>query len=131
MDRLFLLKFYDRIGKVPSIIITFFVTLVGWVFFRAESISQAGFYIKKMFTRDFRDLDYFLDEKFYIILILASVFAFMAIFTKNEFWQEKILSPLQSNRNIMIMTIWSITFFIICLSFITASGFNPFIYFRF
>lgn len=131
LDRLFLLKFYRKIGKVPSVLITFLITLVGWVFFRAESISQAGFYIKKMFSGDFRNLDYFLDDKFYIILILASVFAFMAIFRKNERWQEKILSPLQSNRNIMIMTIWAAIFFVICLSFITSSGFNPFIYFRF
>jgi alginate O-acetyltransferase complex protein AlgI len=112
-------------------LITFLITLVGWVFFRAESISQAGFYIKKMFSGDFRDLDYFLDDKFFIILILASIFAFMAIFRKNERWQEKILSPLQSNRNIIIMTIWAAIFFVICLSFITSSGFNPFIYFRF
>ncbi|MCB2206868.1 MAG: MBOAT family protein [Bacteroidetes bacterium] len=131
LDRLFLLKFYRKIGKVPSVLITFLITLVGWVFFRAESISQAGFYIKKMFAGDFRDLDYFLDEKFYVILILASVFAFMAIFRKNERWQEKILSPLQSNRSIIIMTIWAVIFFVICLSFITSSGFNPFIYFRF
>jgi alginate O-acetyltransferase complex protein AlgI len=131
MDRLFLLKFYERIGKVPSVIITFFITLVGWVFFRAETISQASFYIKKMFTADFRDLDYFLDLKFYIILILAFIFAFMAIFKRNEFWQEKVLSTFQSNRNMVFMTIWAILFFIICLSFITSSGFNPFIYFRF
>ncbi len=131
MDRLFLLKFYKKIGKIPSVLITFLITLVGWVLFRAESISQAGFYIKKMFSADFRDLDYFLDEKFYAILMLAFVFAFMAIFRKNEFWQEKILSPLQSNRNILIMTICSVIFFVICLSYITSSGFNPFIYFRF
>lgn len=131
LDRLFLLKFYQKIGKIPSVLITFLITLVGWVFFRAESISQAGFYIKKMFSGDFRDLDYFLDDKFFIILILASIFAFMAIFRKNERWQEKILSPLQSNRNIIIMTIWAAIFFVICLSFITSSGFNPFIYFRF
>lgn len=131
LDRLFLLKFYQKIGKIPSVLITFLITLVGWVFFRAESISQAGFYIKKMFSGDFRDLDYFLDDKFFIILILASIFAFMAIFRKNERWQEKILSPLQSNPNIIIMTIWAAIFFVICLSFITSSGFNPFIYFRF
>lgn len=131
LDRLFLLKFYRWIGKLPSIIITFVITLIGWVLFRAETMTQAIFYIKKMFTGDFRTLDYFPDNKFYVIIILAFVFAFMAVFNKNEKWQEKILSPLQSNWKIVIMTIWAILFFIICLGYITSSGFNPFIYFRF
>lgn len=131
LDRLFLLKLYKKIGKLPSVIITFFITLIGWVFFRADSMRQAGFYIKKMFSGDFRDLDYFLDMKFYVILILAFVFSFMALNVTNERWQERILSPLQSNRSIILITIWAAIFFIICLSSITSSGFNPFIYFRF
>ena len=131
LDRLFLLKFYRWIGKLPSIIITFVITLIGWVLFRSETMGQAIFYTKKMFTADFRELDYFPDNKFYVILILAFVFAFMAVFNKNEKWQERILSPLQSNWRIAIMTIWAILFFIICLGYITSSGFNPFIYFRF
>ena len=131
LDRLFLLKFYRWIGKLPSIIITFVVTLIGWVLFRAESLTQVVFYVKKMFTNDFRDLDYFPDYKFYVLLIVGSVFAFMAVFIKNEKWQEKILSPLQSNWKIVMMTIWAMLFFIICLGYITSSGFNPFIYFRF
>jgi len=131
LDRLFLLKFYKRIGKIPSIIITFFITLIGWVIFRAETMHQAIFFIKKMFAGDFRKLDYFLDNKFYFILIVAFVFGFMAIFKNNETWQEKILSRVQSNGKIVAMTIWAILFFIICLGYITSSGFNPFIYFRF
>jgi len=131
LDRLFLLKFYEKIGKLPSIIITFFITLIGWVLFRSESLSQAVFYVKKMFSGDFRQLDYFPDAKFYAIMVLASVFAFMAIFNRNETWQQRILSREQSDRTIVLMTLGAVLFFVICLASITSSGFNPFIYFRF
>ena len=75
LDRLFLLKFYRWIGKVPSVLITFFITLIGWVFFRANDINHAYYYIRKMFEGDFRDLDYFFDAKFYVILVMGAVFA--------------------------------------------------------
>ncbi len=131
LDRLFLLKFYEKIGKLPSIIITFFITLIGWVLFRAETLTQAVFYVKKMFSFDFRHLDYFPDNKFYAIMVAGFIFAFMAIFRNNEAWQEKILSTGQSDRNIVLMTVGAVLFFIISLASITSSGFNPFIYFRF
>ena len=131
LDRLFLLKFYERIGKLPSVIITFFITLVGWVLFRAETLTQAVFYVKKMFSCDFRQLDYFPDNKFYAIMVAGFVFAFMALFRNNEAWQQKILASGQSDRNIVLMTIGAILFFVISLASITSSGFNPFIYFRF
>ena len=131
LDRLFLLKFYEKIGKLPSIIITFFITLIGWVLFRSETLEQAVFYVKKMFSGDFRQLDYFPDAKFYTIMVLAAVFAFMAIFNRNEAWQQKILSREQHSRTIILMTLGAVLFFVICLASITSSGFNPFIYFRF
>jgi len=130
-DRLFLLKFYKTIGKVPSVLITFFITLIGWVFFRANDLNHALFYIRKMFAGDFRELDYFFDAKFYTILGLAAVFAFMALFGRNEQWQEKILAQNQKNTTIILTTALSMLFLIICLGAITSSGFNPFIYFRF
>ena len=38
-DRLFLLKILQKIGKVPAILFTFFITLIGWVLFRAETLT--------------------------------------------------------------------------------------------
>jgi alginate O-acetyltransferase complex protein AlgI len=130
-DRLFLLKFYKWIGKVPSVLITFFITLIGWVFFRANDLNHASFYIRKMFTGDFRDLDYYFDSKFYAILCVGAVFAFMALIGKNERWQEKVLDENQRSTTIILSTVLSLLFLIICLGAITSSGFNPFIYFRF
>jgi len=130
-DRLFLLKVYAKIGKYPSIIITFFITLIGWVFFRAETLGDAIAYLDTMFAFDFRQINFYLDTKFWSVLILAFVFSFWAIFKGNEAWQERILGTVQKNRAIILMVVLSLIFFIICVASITSSGFNPFIYFRF
>ena len=37
LDRLFLAKFTDKIGKFPSIALTYFITLLGWVIFRRNN----------------------------------------------------------------------------------------------
>lgn len=37
--------------KFGQILITFFLTTFAWIFFRAESLSQAGTYIVRMFTK--------------------------------------------------------------------------------
>ncbi len=50
LDRLFFIKLSDKIGKYPSIAITFFITIIGWVLFRAESLYQIKYYLKAMFT---------------------------------------------------------------------------------
>lgn len=131
LDRLFLLKLLDKIGKYPSIIFTFFITLIGWVLFRAESLSAAWVYLKAMFVHTGNISLVNLDREFWTILIIAGIFAFWGMLPKIENWQAWIYSKDQRSRNILIMSLLSILFFIISLAAITTSGFNPFIYFRF
>ena len=131
LDRLFLLRFYKMIGKVPAVIITFIITLVGWVFFRSETLPDAFFFIGKMFSFDFRETHIFLDRQFYSILLLAFVFSFFGIVNSIETWQKRVLAIKQKNSTILLMVVLSVVFFVISLASITSSGFNPFIYFRF
>jgi len=130
-DKLFFLKFYQKIGKFPSIIITFILTLIGWVLFRSDNIHIAGDYLNNMFAFDFTpDLFYF-NRKFYIILVAAIFFSFWGGFNKIEKWQENLFAQGKGLRVIIPMFIISVFLFIVSLSAITSSGFNPFIYFRF
>jgi len=48
LDRLFLLKFLERIGKVLSTIITFIIVMIGWVLFRIEHVESALLFYKKL-----------------------------------------------------------------------------------
>jgi len=130
-DRLFLLKVYKTIGKVPSIIITYIIVLIGWVFFRAETLPDAMRYLESMFSFSGMDDGIFFDNKFYTILVVAIFFSFWGGFNSIERWQERLFAEKQNNRRITLMVVFSILFFIISLSAITSSGFNPFIYFRF
>jgi len=131
LDRLFLLGFYKKVGKIPSIIITFTITLVGWVLFRAQDLGYAWMYIKEMFVPDLEGVAISFDSRFYTIIIIAFFFAFWGGFKNIEKWQERLYAKDQKNRRILIMVLVSIILVIISISAITSQGFNPFIYFRF
>lgn len=130
-DRLFLLKFYQKIGKVPSILITFIITLIGWVLFRADNIHIAGDFLSNMFSFDFTSDSIHFERKFYTILLMAAFFSFWGGFRKIEVWQEKLFKQGKPLQAVIPMTIIAIALFLVSLGSITSSGFNPFIYFRF
>ncbi|HPE43649.1 MAG TPA: MBOAT family protein [Bacteroidales bacterium] len=129
-DRLFLLKFYKAIGKFPSVILTFIITLVGWVLFRAESMDQVWHYTAGMFS--FRSGEtLFVNQAVWMTMIFAAIFAILAYSPRLEQWQVKLYGKKQPFINLIFMSLAAIVLFIISLSAITSSGFNPFIYFRF
>ena len=131
LDRLFLLKVYKKIGKVPSIIITFIITMVGWVLFRAETLPFAWDYICSMFSFDFATSGIFFERKFWTIMAIAAFFSLWAAVPGIEAWMDRLFSKGQNGRTITFMVIFSVIFFVLSLAAITSSGFNPFIYFRF
>jgi len=132
LDRLFLLKIYRVIGKYPSILITFIITMVGWVLFRVESLGQAGYFIQKLFSLDFRAFDNKLDNEFWSILFIAIVFAFITLFKFGLNLQEKaFFATSYTSGGYLFSTLLFLVSMILCVSAITSSGFNPFIYFRF
>lgn len=131
LDRIFLLRFLKKSGRVASVIITFFITLVGWVFFRAETLGEAGVFLQKMFTPSGGQILVETGNEFTFMFVVAVFFSFFAIFPGVERWQERVLGYTSENRKLAFMVLFSLLFFIICLASITSSGFNPFIYFRF
>jgi len=130
LDRLFLLKFYEKIGKYPSIIITFFLTIIGWVIFRATTLDQVGYYIKALFAFDYSE--YYLDQRFWFIIIIAAFFSFFTLPKKGLkiedfiFYRETI-----SNKNAVYYGLLIGVLLYLSVLSIISSGFNPFIYFRF
>ncbi len=130
-DRIFFINFTRRIGKFPSIVLTYFITLIGWVLFRADTLTFAWEYLHRMFAFDFTVKEFFIDREFWALMVVGALFAFIAAFGKIEQWWMKVLT---ADHNILVlcgMTVLSILFTMICIASITSSGFNPFIYFRF
>jgi alginate O-acetyltransferase complex protein AlgI len=131
LERLFLLKVYAKIGRLFSTLLTFFIVVVGWVYFRSENMSQANHFIKAMFSFNFTDGKFALHNDFYFSLALAVFFSFFACF---PFTKKLQASAYGENHTVVSNTVLlsiSVLLFYISLSYIAALDFNPFIYFRF
>ncbi len=131
LDRLFLIKFTEKIGKVPSVIITYFITLIGWVLFRATDMTQAWLYIRKMFAFDGGFPFWRFDTQFWVIMLAGAFFGFFGMINGIEVWQDSQLKVPYSTRKTWAGGIIALVLLVYCMASLTTSGFNPFIYFRF
>jgi len=131
LDRLFLEKITKPLGKLPRVVLTYIIVLVGWVFFRIENFQQALFYIKKMFSFSFNLPAGFFSTEFLTTLAFGFLFAFITLFRFGRRVENQAFYASLKSREHVLYAIVSLLFLIICTGYITASGFNPFIYFRF
>ncbi len=130
-DRIFLLQLLKRIGKIPSIIVTFFIVMIGWVFFRLERIGEIKIYLSKLFSFN-SSLEFETIPAFGLIAFLAIIFSFLVIFKQGKQLEKLVFHTEQySLKYHFIFTILSILLLILSITSITSSEFNPFIYFRF
>ncbi len=130
LERIFLLDFYAKIGKFLSTIITFFVVVIGWVFFRIELISDAFLYLKRMFIFDFSGIESYSSE-FLFFLAVSVLFSFFAYFQLGQRIQDAVYFKPYTVRRHIGTTLLTLVLLILSISSITSFGFNPFIYFRF
>lgn len=131
LDRIFLLKLLDRLGSFFSTLFTFFVVMIGWVIFRIENFSDIFVYLEKMFCISNSQASMIIPQ-FYIIGLLAIIFSFLASFGFGKriikFFFIKEDYTISQHINLALL---STLLFILSLSFILSSDFNPFIYYRF
>lgn len=130
-DRMFFIRFTRFIGKYPSIVITYFITLIGWVLFRAESLGFAFEYIGRMFSFDGIDSGLLFTREFRYMMVLGALFAFIAAFGRVETWWMRVLENKKKAYTLFGMALIALFFAAVCVGSITSSSFNPFIYFRF
>ena len=131
LERVFLLKIYEKIGKIPSVFITFILVAIGWVFFRSNTLIEGWNFTKQLFSFNNGPEFYLLpgsEQVFYI----AFVFSFFLLIPKLNliqkfFYTQTSIKLLQT----IMFPLFSIILFALCLGAISSSGFNPFIYFRF
>ena len=130
VDRLFLLRYLKKIGKVPATLITFVILTIGWVIFRSESLPQSFAFLGKMFSFSSGINDIWLNPKYWTVFAFAVIFSFWSGFKWIQQWVDRVYhSP--SNKILITMTVLSILLLVICEANINAMGFSPFIYFRF
>lgn len=130
-DRMFFIRFTKFIGKYPSILITYIITLIGWVLFRAESLSFAFDYLGRMFSFDGLGEQLLFGKEFNWMMIFGAIFAFVASIGNIENWWMSVMEKKKRALTVSLMILGGIVFTAICIASVTSSSFNPFIYFRF
>lgn len=129
MERMFLLRFYEKVPNLIRTGITFLIVVFGWVFFRAGDAGTAYGFIKSMFRFDFLHFDKPLEVE--VVLPIAFILSFFAVIPGIERWQHRMLFNSPGLGRSLGYGLATLCLLAICVGVIAASGFNPFIYFRF
>lgn len=116
-------KLLPTLKEIFQIGITFFITLIAWVFFRAESVYQAVHYIMGIFSKSL----FSLPEPSYMKLITA-----IALFISAEWLQREKQHALQFDKAVLPKAVrWGLYYGIIMLIISFGGNQQEFIYFQF
>ncbi len=117
---------YHRFPKILQIIITFFVVVIAWVFFRAETLPGAWRYLRSMFGCGIGEgggelAGGLIYSPYYIINFILAGAVIWALpqtwdFTRKLGWWKMV---------------WCMIVFALALVALTTQSYNPFIYFIF
>jgi alginate O-acetylation protein len=116
------------IKELLSILTTFFLTVFAWIFFRAESVSQAFSYINRIFTKELLKLPIIIGsgKKELLVILLTMIFVIIEwIGRRNEYAIEKLF--ISNKRWIR----WGFYYIILLVIFLMAGKEQEFIYFQF
>lgn len=116
-------------GKMPDVLKRLYmivVVITGWVFFRADSIEQAGRYLAAMFS--FRGgveiLGRALNAESVLFLLLGVIFSIPVTKKWKNFFQKNETGDMLANGAALVL-------FFTAVCYMVGSGFSPFLYFRF
>ena len=131
LDKLCLDKVMKRLGKVPSVILTFLLVNILWVFFRIENIGMAWTFVTRMFAFDFSGFAFTGNAQVYTIMVVAALFSFLTMTGWGKKLEQKVYYTDYSDRQHIWIWILAAFAFIFCVAALNATSFSPFIYFRF
>ena len=118
-----------RMPKWLGHIYTMLVVLIGWVFFRADTLGQAAVYLRSMAGNPWEGALYslsHLDREKVFFFALSLIFCLPAGKWINSRLGETSRSFAQTARDTALAAVFFVT-----ILYVVSSGFNPFIYFRF
>ncbi len=137
LEKVFLLKVFDKIPKWISHMYLLVAMLVGWVFFYFTDMSHGLTFIKIMFGMgqvqmiNTEFIIYFMNNSiFFTVAALASTPLIKKFYNKisNSFSKKRILQGRVIgiiNASIVTIVLWFST------AFLVGESYNPFLYFRF
>lgn len=131
-ERYGLNKLLKRAGSIIPVFYTFLVVLTGWVFFRSTNLTHAVYFLQKMYCYPSVDANYLstLNPKLWFVALVACLISF----TSNSL-QPSLNAVYKHTEHKMIIHIGFSLFILLLYAFnvgeLFATGFNPFIYFKF
>ncbi len=131
-ERAFLLKRTQNVSRLIRVAVTFLLVMIGWVFFRADSVGMGFAYIGSMFNFANYNVHVnpayilIIDPRTWTILVLAALICFVPLLKKTFQWlqNQTAAHPILRDSGVLVL------FLVSALKVITGSN-SPFIYFRF
>jgi D-alanyl-lipoteichoic acid acyltransferase DltB (MBOAT superfamily) len=117
-------KKFPNIRELLQMTMTFLLVVIGWIFFRADTIFQALLYIKRIFSPSFFTFPHY-------TLSLSFIFCLLILFLIEWFQRNKSHGLQLDNIKSKTMRIAVYYIIIIFISFFSQSGEQQFIYFQF
>lgn len=128
MEKLFLQRWLKAAGRWISVPVTFFVVLMGWVLFRAESLEMAGKYYQALFR--WQEVEWHFSSQFWFTFTLAALISFTPALGRLSYQLDEVYHS-RIGLAITGKGAFSLVILALCFSEVAVSGFHPFIYFRF
>lgn len=128
LDRLFLLAWLQRCGRVVATGITLFIVMIGWAIFRSESLGHLGPFLKSLFglTSGATRIDASLEVATTLAVgVIVSLIPATPILVRAQDWYAGHQWAKQ------IAVAGAILLFVVAAARAIAAPFQPFIYFRF
>lgn len=129
---------YLRLRPWPSIIaipVTFLCVIMGWVFFRADTLTHALTYLGVLIGQNGSSktipIPTFIDSYYLTVLFIAVFFSFIPLVYKAGLleWLESMEGKHQWQIGTQFCC--SVFLFVLSVCYLASVSFNPFIYFRF
>lgn len=126
IERILKNKFNITMKGIGGRVVTFFIVMMGWIFFRASSINEAIEFYKVLFGGAISVGEQFFTYQYYIYfkIVVVAIGAFIA-----SFFRFKKVSALLKNEKIKGIVLVLILF--TSMAYMSDASFTPFIYFQF
>jgi alginate O-acetyltransferase complex protein AlgI len=136
LERMFLLRFLEKVPRFLRIGGTFLAFAISCVFFSAKDMATVGAFFKEMVSfqiskTPWEDLHLILGNKFWFMGALAAAISLTAMIPKIGKWQERTFELPEKASHTLAWTAIALILLVLSVSEIATMGFRPFIYYTF
>ena len=130
IERLGFDKILAKLWKPLQHIYTLLIVLIGWVYFRAPDLKYGNEYVSKMFNFSNGNISILEKINFLTISYDTLFFGLMAIMFSIPVYKY-IDNLLNRKMFLFVRPVIFILLFFLCIIYVAADSYNPFIYFKF